>query len=537
MRFDDRLSTVLSQPVGSPHDRIVRWRQLVDLVARASDQGDPELLAKALQSIRTERRHVREPLRAAAARAIAGKPIPLGLLKIFADDKLAVAAPLLAAATIDEDVFADLRVEASDEVRGFLDTLRPVPEPAVADPSVPTISDVVARIERLRSERALAVEDEGSPLPPPREPEAMPPAFSAGVEVSVRPDPPAGRPQAKTRARKAASDAAIFRWECNPSGEIDWVEGAPRGPLIGRSIAGADPDEGVDACVERAFKTRAPFRDCSLELADGGELAGSWTISGAPAFAPGDGRFVGYRGIARRGLPQAAARSPSADAPSASYDSVREMIHEIKTPLNAIIGFAEIIDGQYFGPAHRRYRQRAAQIVTNARLLLLAAEDLDFVARLRSGTVGDQAPAWVSDVASAVGEKMVARAVRQGVLIDLDDDIPGGGGARINADLVDRLALRLADALASVATPGERLAATTTAGDGSFCLSIARPRVLATEPGERMLDPEFSVAGGDDTALPIGFSLRLINGLAGLAGGRLDFDPRSIVLILPTTAD
>ena len=29
----------------------------------------------------------------------------------------------------------------------------------------------------------------------------------------------------------------LFRWECGPSGEIAWVEGAPRGPLIGRSLA------------------------------------------------------------------------------------------------------------------------------------------------------------------------------------------------------------------------------------------------------------------------------------------------------------
>jgi signal transduction histidine kinase len=53
-------------------------------------------------------------------------------------------------------------------------------------------------------------------------------------------------------------------------------------------------------------------------------------------------------------------------------EALRETIHEIKTPLNAIIGFAEIIDGQYLGPAHRNYRQRAAEIVAQARMLLAA---------------------------------------------------------------------------------------------------------------------------------------------------------------------
>ena len=59
-------------------------------------------------------------------------------------------------------------------------------------------------------------------------------------------------------------------------------------------------------------------------------------------------------------------------------------MHEIKTPLNAIIGFAEIIDGQYLGPADYRYRERAAEIVAQARILLTAIDDLDFAAKVHS---------------------------------------------------------------------------------------------------------------------------------------------------------
>ena len=89
-----------------------------------------------------------------------------------------------------------------------------------------------------------------------------------------------------------------------------------------------------------------------------------------PAFEPADGRFAGYRGVARReeAMPPPAGSVPA--PPSPDHDSLREMVHEIKTPLNAIIGFAEIIDGQYLGPAHRSYRERAAEIVGQARTLL-----------------------------------------------------------------------------------------------------------------------------------------------------------------------
>ena len=94
-------------------------------------------------------------------------------------------------------------------------------------------------------------------------------------------------------------------------------------------------------------------------MAGAGAAAGSWKISGVPAFEPADGRFAGYRGVALREVPPAG--TVAADAfPDvlADPDSLRELVHEIKTPLNAIIGFAEIIEGQYLGPADRGYRDR-----------------------------------------------------------------------------------------------------------------------------------------------------------------------------------
>ena len=93
MRFDDRLATVLAQPAGSARDRAIRWRQLVDLVARSGGVGDPDVQARAIAAIRTDSAEVDESVRAATARAIAGRPIPRSLLRVFASDRLAIAAP------------------------------------------------------------------------------------------------------------------------------------------------------------------------------------------------------------------------------------------------------------------------------------------------------------------------------------------------------------------------------------------------------------------------------------------------------------
>lgn len=515
MRFDDRLATVLAQPAATLHDRAVRWRQLVDLVARSGGEGDRALLKRAVAAIRDDSGSVREPLRAAAARAIAGMPVPLALLKLFATDTLAVAAPLLAAAELDSESLAEVRGAASPEVARFLDSTRepaaepPAPRPVdeieppapspeePAPPPVPTIGEMVARIERRRSGRSGGARPAMAELP--------------GEE----------------------DELALFRWECSPGGEIEWVEGAPRGPLVGRTIADADPDEGVDLCVERAFKVRAPFRDCQLDLGQAGMLAGTWTISGIPAFAPGDGRFIGYRGIARRGAPEVEEAPPLETGPAglASHDALREMIHEIKTPLNAIIGFAEIIDGQYFGPAHRHYRERAAQIVGHARLLLDAAEDLDFVARTQSA--GLAAPTDLSEFLPAFADRMVARAMQRGVLIDFADPAVAGDGA-LNPELTERLLRRFVDALVSAAGPGERLAGAFGANGASFNIALARPAAMRGISSERLLDPDFGVPGdGEGPRMGTGFALRLVSGLARLAGGRIEFGEEQAVLRLP----
>ena len=522
MRFDDRLATVLSQPVSSPHDHAVRWRQLVDLVARAHGNSDRALLERAIALIRTERPAIGEPIRAAAVRSIAGSPIPLALLMVFATDKIAVVAPLIASAALSGDALAEFRAAASTEIRRFLDSLNRPPDveppvvPSEPEPPlqsgpemVPSISEVVARIERLRSSRAQS-------LPSSTEPSAI------EVETPRTRDYPV---------------PALFRWECGAGGEIEWVEGAPRGPLIGRSIASANPDERVDKYIERAFVLRAPFRDCLFELSGDGLMAGEWQLSGAPAFATGDGRFIGYRGIAQRGQPEPDPPPARVDGRTPTgNDALREMIHEIKTPLNAIIGFAEMIDGQYFGPAHRRYRERAAEIVVNASSLLEAAEDLDFVAKLQSARAGAGKGTDFAIFLPSFIDTLRARAASLGVILDVD--VPDAQGICVlEPDLIERLLRRFTEAILTATARGERMTLQVRRQDDRLKIGVTRPSSTIFASKDDLLDPEFTISGADNALLGLGFSLRLINGLVGIAGGDLDIEDSQFFLSVPLKAD
>jgi hypothetical protein len=415
-------------------------------------------------------------VRSSAALAVASLPLPVDLVSAFAADRLNVAAPILAGARLTASEWKQVAAAASDDCRAFISTMR-VEEPArtatasSADhpPHIPSISDVVARIERLRQAREAPRSEE-----------------SAAPETGEAP--------------------RLFRWECNEAGEIEWVEGAPRGALVGQSIAQRGAIGGVDRTVERAFASRAPFHDGILELPHDSAIGGSWKIGGIPAFERSTGRFAGYRGVAER-------VDGSASGAPADPDAIRELAHEIKTPLNAIIGFAEIITGEYLGPAGSSYRERAGEIVAQARLLLSAIEDLDFAARIRATKNGSTAETNLGELVESVVGTLRESASERGVRIDGARSV-GGITAAIQPEVAERLILRMCDAVIARAENGEHLRVTLDCDSAHCIASITRPNPLHGLGEEELF-------GRADDAMSPAFPLRLARGLAQTAGTTL----------------
>lgn len=521
MRFDDRLKTVMTQPVADAHDRTVRWRQIVDLLSRPHDGLDPALFDAALTMVRSGLKSVPLKTRAATARSIAGRAADARLLAIFAADKLEVAAPLVASAPLDDAGWTVVARAASAEVAAFIHTIRgtgeapdasPVPQPDApqsdapdapnpSDEHAPSIGEMVARIERLKSKR----DEPGEP----------------GKAVS--PAPEWTEPAIPT-------SPSLFRWECDASGQIGWVDGAPRGALIGRSLPGED---GADRRLIRAFADRMPFDGTPLSLPQPA-LPGEWTLSGIPAFSPVDGRFLGYRGIARRDRPEdEPLPTPAIPGVAADADALRETIHEIRTPLNAIIGFAEIIDGQYLGPAHLNYRLRAAEIVAQARVLLAAIEDLDFAARMQAARATRGAATALETLFAPLAEELMARAAQRGIGLRL---MPPRSGTRaaLEADLAERLIRRFFGAVIDAAASNEQLRGSIGDARGKCVLTITRPAATMHITEQQLLDPAFhTTEEGEGSRLGLGFALRLVRGLARLAGGELGFESGEFTLSLP----
>ena len=457
LRFDDRLATVLAQSAVDHRGRAVQWRQLVELIARGTEIS-PALRDIALDRVAQLMQDLPDNLLAATARAIAGRSVPVELVALFAARGAFTSAALLAEAVLDSAGWQAVRAVAARDVLPLLTALHPGAG----------ITSPVKVVERARIDAQTA-------------------------EHSILP-------------------AGLFRWETGPTGEIDWVEGAPRAGLIGRCVGNS---------FANPFIARLPFADEPLIMAEEGVLSGEWRWSGAPAFYPESGRFAGYRGVARR--EGAAPETESAIVAFEVDDGLRELMHELRTPLNAIIGFGEIIEGQYLGPAHRGYRDRAAVIVRQARRLADAVDNLDLAARLRSGRAGDDSDAGPEVLAGALAKLRVEADERQ--LHLLVEHRSGAARTALQPLLAERLLYQFGSAMLEPAVAGERIVLAIDRIDSDLAIGIDRPAALYDLSEQRLLADRGQ--GG------MRFALRLIRGIAEMVGGRLEIGPERLVLLLP----
>ena len=563
MRFDDTLVTVLATPPATPAAAQAAWRQIVDLIGRGRASAD----TRALDMLEQLRATVPVSVRAASARALFGARPPVDLVRLLALDDIAVAAPILRSAELAIEDWTALLPSLSPTARAVLRHRRDLPhdvERALA--SFGAVDFVIA------GEVATApVVDAVEVSVLPEVPEAPPQPVDTGPFVSVgtialglpvvaealrrendNEAPPAeegtfriadvvAKLEAFQRKREQVNSPAkpepgppaeAFRFETDAAGIIRWVGGTARGAMVGMMLARqARPAEpGVDGVAAGAFRRRSRFTDAHLVVGGAGAAAGQWLISAAPAFDAASGRFTGYRGSGRR--PHRHERAEAVTAPAS--DSLRQLVHELRTPTNAIAGFSEMIEHQMLGPVPEQYREQATAMRGDAGGLLAAIDDLDTAARIDAGALQLRPePVELSPLLTRIAADLSPLIALRGVRLDLGEDV---GTAVADARSLERLLARVLGAMIGAAGPGEVIAVRSASGAGTrTALTVTRPAALDAHPGAAVLaiDDEDSPA----SLLGIGFALRLAGNLARELDGSLAIGQRSLTLYLPAAAD
>lgn len=526
MRFDDRLATALGQPADVPAARQAVWRQLVDLLAQSGTESSP-LTEQAYARLREWRYDISPIARQNAAMSLAGQSVAPDMVAFFAEDATAVYAPLLAGVELPGKVWRKLIPQMSPVARALLRHRRDLPNGALRALEAFGQADLVIEgpsTPSAESRREVAPELEAETVP----------AYSGPDIRELRERIDAFR---EKQLHAELVEKTEFSFETGADGVIRWCDAAARGAIIGLSIADAVPGDaqGVDGQAAGAFRRRAPFRDGRLTVAEAGPSGGAWQLSGVPSFDPATGRFIGYRGTARRPRVGERAEQSGILGSTIAGDALRQLAHEVRTPLNAIGGFAEMIERQMLGPAPHPYRQRAAAILGETRRLESVLEDLNEAVQLDGGG----APPAPDEVDCALLLARTAAALEplgsaKGVSIALSI-APGCEPALIDAVSLERIANRLLSASLGLARPDERISVELHRGEGETSIAIGRPALLATYD-EAALFGATEIAGEDDATVPLlglGFTLRMVRSVAERCGGRLIIEPGRFRVSLP----
>jgi hypothetical protein len=227
-------------------------------------------------------------------------------------------------------------------------------------------------------------------------------------------------------------------------------------------------------------------------------------------------------------------------APDSEGDRLRQLLHELRTPVNAIQGFAEIIQQQLFGPAPHEYRALAAVIAADSARMLAGFEELDRYAKLDSGAIDlDSGECDLASSLAGAVARLQPTAQQAGPRLALTGPDCGFPVA-LAAVEAERLCWRLLSTLIGNAAPEEVLTVSIAAqaGDGQaggVQIRLSLPQALAGLD-DAALYHAAALPAGQVLGMGMfgtGFSLRLAGAEARGAGGRLHREGGLLMLALP----
>ncbi|NCP17710.1 MAG: sensor histidine kinase [Erythrobacter sp.] len=314
-----------------------------------------------------------------------------------------------------------------------------------------------------------------------------------------------------------------FGFATDIHGTIDWADSFAAARVMYLTLPSILPEEHAEA-IER----QQALHGVPVTLEGGPGIAGEWILDAQPRFSSPDGRFMGFAGGFRRAL--------EAEPPENQSDRLRQLLHELRTPVNAIQGFAEVIQQQVVGPVPHDYRALAAGIAGDSARMLAGFDDLERLSRLESGrlrpTGGD------ADLAAIFRQHLaqllpLLQPRNAGFVATL------GGTCRVDLAKpeAELLSWRILATLGSAAAPSEKLTLTLD-HDQSSGTNMAQ--FVADLPASLNGSEDIFAARGKPLSVAIsagpfgpGFALRLARAEARAIGGSLRRENRRLILTLP----
>ncbi len=218
---------------------------------------------------------------------------------------------------------------------------------------------------------------------------------------------------------------------------------------------------------------------------------------------------------------------------------IANVSYEFRTPLNAIIGYAELLSRQYFGPLNEKQQEYGHGILDAAQALLLLISDVIDVAAIEAGYIKlDLKPIDVNELLEASERLFQQRARMRSVTLNLDS---AGALGEIVGDqqrLKQALSNLLSNALSAAPYGGiVTLRAKRQPQQLALAVEVSSSPIGDSMAEGSMLPTEIGGSAGSGRDVTSGLGIALVRTLVELHGGRVETEIglgyRRVVCTLP----
>lgn len=571
MHFDDRLATVLRSGASGERAARTQYRQLLDLIGTLPANAIGITLQSGYERLEELGRIIPAAERAAIIRDQGIRLANPRLAALLAEQEAEVAAAAMANARLVEEDWLALIPTLPVRARGLLrhrknlgseteallarlgihDLVLTGPPDAIRqdEGQAPELSWIEPG-ESAENTRLAEVDETIAPVaddPAEREDREDQEAIGAIVrrieafrrarESNTPPNGPEA-PRLPLGERQESDPRILpraFDFETDANGHIVWTDPSVAPMAVGLALGAGDNFAPVrlDVVAEQAFRDHLPINAGTVIIDGAPAISGLWRIDATPRFGVPDGTFRGFCGRLRRKVAE-----PTQSTENEAAHRVRELLHELRTPVNAIQGFAEVIQQQVFGPAPHEYRALAATIAGDAARILAGFDELDRLARLESHTLELEPGQY--DFAAAL-RAIVAQLTpfldaRSGaVSLWGDDDATPVPIAKAEAE---RLAWRLLATLCGAMTAGEQLDIHVARKSDRVIFAFELPAALADRDDIFSASPRSAAQAITAGLFGSGFAFRLARAESRAVGGGMTREGDTLQVWFPLlTAD
>jgi two-component system, cell cycle sensor histidine kinase PleC len=314
--------------------------------------------------------------------------------------------------------------------------------------------------------------------------------------------------------------------------EVYGVEPAEAMGRTASELLGGEYGERTEIVDGMVLSTGESFFNYEESYFDAGGERRDWLTTKVP-LGDGDGGVANVVTVAiditqrkRAEKRLVRAKEEAATASQAKSEFLARMSHDMRTPLNAIIGFSEIVAGEMFGTVgNEQYRQYAQDIHDSGVLLLNLINDVLDLSKIEAGKfeIAEESVDIAAIIAAAARPAgFQAKAANVRLTVDVASDLPMlFCDWRAVRQILDNL---LSNAIKFTPAGGEVALTAAIDDNGRMVMVVADSGVgIAPKDIDRVLEPFEQVDGAISSPHEgTGLGLHLGRRLTELHGGTLD---------------